>query len=406
MNIKTQEQNYEILYPKTSSNQVENLLNDDTKEYIGLKQTATPDDAFRQLYLLNVLNDKCAFTISFKTAIEKKPIVNLPIKSNSFVDSKGNPVEGPLLTNEEGIITTFFKGGSITLSIDKYEDLQEWNQQYQVQNGEQYNYEIELTTINFQKYLSSGNARFSSNVKNIDICCLGGGGGAGASNVPNGSIGEKIGNGGTGGGGEVTIQENYNIVPNQIYSYIVGQGGTPGKGTDSTSWESADRDGTIGGNSSFNNEIIGVGGNGGSGCKYISSGAVLWPQPGKGGTSNNGSGLNGKYFNTLGIAKVSGDNGNDGLQQIFKNYEEMELSGGGGGTGAYTTYSGSETGGNGGNPGGGAGGKVTNGNSGLNGYGGGGGGGSIIKDSGYYDGKDGGAGGSGCVAIRIHLKNT
>ena len=374
MNILNSDGQYESLYPYTVPDQVQNLLNDDTKEYIGLTTSATPDDAFRQLYLMNILGDKCAFTIKFVTSQSQTPLVNIPVVSTSYVDAQGNPVSGPLYTNENGEISTFFKGGSITLSISGYADIEDWSQQYSVNNGEQYNYTISLTTVNFKKWTSSGNTLFSQNVSNVDICCVGGGGGGDCNR-------EGICTGG--GGGYITISLSNNVSYNQSYSYVIGSGGQGALG------ELGPQGYVVagsGGQTSFLGNVAQGGGRGGKNASY-----------GKG----NG---NGGYCTSSTGGYV---NPTEGSSNGYYSYDTTGIYGGGGGGGysypgedgeIYCIYTTKTT--YGGTPGY----EYDNFTiiNATNGYGGGGG--AYLRL--YNKGAHGGSGGSGCVAIRMHLKAT
>ena len=344
MNVKTST-GYDLLYPATESRQVLNLLTDSTKTYIGLDSSATPDDAFRSLYLLNVLSDKASFRLTVKTA-GGTPIANLPVTCDKYLDGNSNPVAGPLYTDENGVIDTFFANGSVTLSITGYADLENWSKQYSVVNGEQYEQEVALTTRNFLKITSSGNYKFSANVNRVDVS-VGGGGGNGVNNNTYG--------GGGGGGGYSTIQTGVSFTKDTAYPVVVGS-------------------------SSGQSSFLGVVANGGT----------------------SGSNRNGGAGN--GAGGGVGVNGGAGTTYIYTSFTAQTLYGGGGGGGAASGTSR----GVGGSPGGGAGGveegwgnsRGTNGTAGL----GGGGGGSGSHEAGVT--RPGGTGASGVVAIRMHLKVT
>ena len=388
---------YEILYPTTESRQVLNLLTDSTKTYIGLDPSSTPDDAFRSLYLLNVLSDKASFRLTVKTA-GGTPIANLPVTCNKYLDGNSNPVAGPLYTDENGVIDTFFANGNVTLSVTGYADLENWSQQYSVVNGEQYEEEAALTTRNFLKWTSSTTTKFSSNVSRVDVSCCGGGGGGGGSSVSFNYGGLYV-TGGGGAGGYAKVQEDVTFNMNQSYSVIVGTGGSAGQ-------ESVRGEATNGGNGGQSSllDIIAQGGAGG-GAGIIEDNDEM---PGSGGQGN-GNGGNG------GAMPFVGQNGGNGTGFIYDGFTTTKLVGGGGGSGA--SYSSSAynpsiyIGGKGGSPGGGNGqGRGQNVSAGSDEIGGGGGSGLAyepntvgdILPTVYPSAK----GGSGCVAIRMHLKAT
>ena len=392
MNILGDDGQYETLYPYTIPEQVQDLLNNDTKEYIGLTTSATPDDAFRSLYLMNVLGDKCSFTIKFVTATTQTPLEGLPVTCSSYIDSKGNPVSGPLYTNSQGEISTFFKGGSVKLSISGFIDLQNWSQTYQVSNGEQYNYTVKLTTVNFKKWTSTiNNIKFSNNVNQMDVTVVGGGGGGGKGQEVSG----QLGGGGGGGGGYCTIQEKVSFSINNNYQVVIGAGGNGGNG----------------GNSSFLGVAASGGVLGGDALVYTASGETL--HQGYGGKGNgkggNGSWKTGQYGSYVAPVKAI-----DGSVYGYSSFTETVLYGGGGaggncGRSNEQSYidAGYFNGGNGYGGDNNTLGNYNDGGNGVNGYGGGGGGANIWSD---WDGRDNvaspGIGGSGCVAIRMHLNAT
>lgn len=365
-------QEYDILYPQTTPEMVINLLNNDTKEYIGLEANATPDDAFRSLYLLNVLSDKASFKLTVKDS-SGSPLPNLDVKSESFVDSNGNQVTGPLKTSDKGVINTFFKEGNISISIDDYGDLIEWSNSYEIKNGNQYEYEINLSRRNFINILNSRSIAFTDNVSSIDITCVGGGGSGGgpASSVASG--GGTNAQGAGGGGGYVSTQDSVSFSPYTSYSAVVGAGGAS---------RSSGEDGLQGGTSSLLSVSAKGGQGGGRGYSSRSSYA-------KGGIGNgNGASVPEGYIED----DVPGGNG---TQSGYDSYSTTRVYGGGGGYGGYGGGDDSQ----GGNPAGGYGANYDrNAAPGTNGLGGGGGGGHRNSRE-----RVSGKGGNGCINIRMHL---
>ena len=385
---------YEVLYPTTIPDQVINLLTDSTKTYIGLDPSSTPDDAFRSLYLLNVLSDKASFRLTVKTA-GGTPIANLPVTCNKYLDGNSNPVAGPLYTDENGVIDTFFANGNVTLSVTGYADLENWSQQYSVVNGEQYEEEAALTTRNFLKWTSSTTTKFSSNVSRVDVSCVGGGGGAGGAQ---GYERGNIGTGGGGGGGYASMEESVTFVINNNYSIIVGAAGSAGVSKNSSTQKATD--GGNGGNSSFL-EIEAQGGKGGKAAVFNFSNDSI--SAGAGGEGN-GKGGNGV------LPSNNGNNGGSGQGNIYDSFATIKSVGGGGGSGSAYKEPNYRIGGNGGAPGGGKGGaNAGDASAGASGMGGGGGSGyGYIENSEYTPVRVMASmpGGSGCVAIRMHLKAT
>lgn len=377
MSVLGSDGSYEVLYPYTIPSQVEDLLNNDTKVYIGLNEDSTPDDAFRSLYLLNVLQGKIALTLTVKDSATGTPIEGVQIACSSYCDAKGNPIAGPIETNSEGKIDVFCSVSNPTLSISDYFDIIDYSQQFSYELGNSYSAEWNVTTRNFLKMTSSTNKMFSPNVNRIDVTCVGGGGG--------GASGNDSGNGysgGGGGGGYCVIQENINFIENLEYQLVVGAGGIGG-----ISGLAHGRNATDGGNSSFLNLVA----NGGKAGITYNAGE---------GNGNGGAGFEGSAF----VSSRNGLNGGNGNTYGYSSFTETVLYGGGGGGGAYGN---SRVAGQGGLGYGGDGGIYitplpTNGE---NGYGGGGGGhGGVETDEFDSSGLPGGNGGSGCVAMRMHLK--
>ena len=401
MNILGDDGQYETLYPYTIPEQVQDLLNNDTKLLIGLTEESTPDDAFREIYFISALGDKCSFTLTVKTNENQVPLKNIPVNCDSFIDINNNPIEGPLYTNQYGQINTFFKSGNVTLSISGFADLEDWSQSFNVVNGQQYQETANLITVNFQKYTSSTNIMLSSNVFQLDVTCVGGGGGGGGG-------GEYI-MGGGGGGGYCAVQENIPFNENYSYNIIVGAGGASGGRSDGRQAASKPTSG------------ISVDGGNGGGVGWMDYSYTNYG--GIGGTGN-GNGGDGGKTESGSYSYTSPTNGMNGSVQGYSSFTENVLYGGGGGGGAscvaqYVIRQGSS-----GGTYGGSGGSAksagnigdtnyyaNNGGDGQNGFGGGGGSGSIARwtnsnQSAQMAFSYSGSGGSGCVAIRMHLNAT
>ena len=374
MNIKNQENSYDILFPKTKQELVVDLLNDDTKVYIGLSEDATADDAFRKVFLSSVLTDKCAFKLVVRN--NKNELLNkIPVYSDSFIDAYGNPVSGPLLTNEKGEINTFFKGGSIILKINTVADLSSWQETYEVINGKEYSYEINLNIENFKLYNTSQIIYFTDNVENIDICCLGGGGGG-----ANGNGHVSYPGGGAGGGGYIQKKLSQAVNYYQDYQLIIGSGGNVSNDGGKTIFLDIEANGGKAGKQGTKN-TIGYGGEGG----------------GKGGNGDS---------NRYTVSNVKGQQNSETFFVSFT--EENNNYGGGGGGGTEYLRGGQPN--SGGGTSGGEGGYIARSDVGVsakkgnNGGGGGGGGGYNGADVDYPSGV-GAAGGNGLMSLRLHLKN-
>ena len=218
---------YEILYPTTIPDQVINLLTDSTKTYIGLETSATPDDAFRSLYLLNVLQGKSAVRITLQNQDGIK-LKGVTITSSQFVDAKGNKTQSAT-TNDDGYIDVFSDAGTTSVSISGYFEIANTNTSWSTPLGEQHEFIWTVTTRNELTVSSSANYKFSKNVVSFDCCCVGGGGGGGS-----GQYAEDIySSGGNGGGGGYVTNAFEVTVQNKTYNCVIGSGGdgAGGEGT-------------------------------------------------------------------------------------------------------------------------------------------------------------------------------
>lgn len=319
---------------------------------------------------------------------------------NNLFDESG----GPVYTDETGTATGYVAEGSVTLSISGYADIENYSETIEATKGETYSKTWTVNALDFIKITSSQNVKFSGNVTTVDVNTLGGGGGGSVGSDNGGNYTARSGSGGA--GGDVSESLSIPVNPNENYSAVIGAGGVGG------TYRSSGRftDGGQGGSSSF----LGVTATGGAGATSAAGASDTSSAPGTGPNGNGGSGGTGTSgFNARPFV---GRAGGQGVKRIFSSFTETELSGGGGAGGSVAT----QTKGAGGSPGGGSGGaggdsssgglhdRASPGDSGVNGLGGGGGGGgakSYRDDAWLSSIANGGAGGSGCVAVRMHLKS-
>ena len=384
MNVK-QESDYEVIYPQTICDMVINLLNPDTKVLMGLEPTADADDAFRKVYLAQVLDGRALINFTVM-GDDGTPCAGVQIESAQFCDSTGNK-EPVIETDDEGKVSIFVDNISVQANISNYANLSNWNETIPVEFGQQYDKSITLTRYNFKLWESSGQCKFSPEIVRVDVSLCGGGGGGQDGITGRGSLewrNNMSGNGG--GGGFADAQENVDFQAQQIYTYTVGSGGSSGD------------PGTAGGKSSFLSLSVNGGGSNRSYSGNRPNGN------GRGGLGQNGGQSNGQA-------------GEAGEGYVYISFNTQENCGGGGASGTIISLSEGEpedisyTGLKGGSPNGGKGGNAstvsgiytaTNGEDGKK-YGGGGGGGSIAVMNRVEGQKsDGGKGGSGVVSIRIY----
>lgn len=151
-------------------------------------------------------------------------------------DEAGNPIEGAIInglernpiTNSNGIAAGRLSSYNLNV-ISPYIDLQ--NKTVVVSTTTARNIDIVLEKYADNKILrfeQSKSVKFSSNIRNIDVCCVGGGGGGGEVVTYYDSVTLYADYGAGGGGGGIT--NTYGLIPtsNQSYQIIVGSGGQTG----------------------------------------------------------------------------------------------------------------------------------------------------------------------------------
>lgn len=315
MNYKN-ESDYEILYPQTIQALVIDLLNSDTKQLLGLEESATADEAFREIYLNQVLSGKALINFTV-VGDDGSPCYGVEISSDSFCDGAGNKID-KVETDQQGKASIFANNTSVACKIQQYGDVENWNQTYSVTFGEQYDKEITLTRRNFLMVSSARKIKFSKDVKQLDVTVVGGGGSAGGG-IMGGSNSTNEGSaatGGGGGGGYCIFQENYIFVPNQIYSVSIGSGGAV---------SDYGSDGKNGGQSSFG-DLVAQGGTGGKAPINHTTGGIAGT-----GNGNGGTGVVATYRSTR---VVSGRSGADGSVQGYISFDQKATFGGGGASGS------------------------------------------------------------------------
>ena len=368
MNVQSNDGSYEVLYPQSVSDII--LNSEALREMWGLVESTTLDDAFKYLQrqLILMQYNKAGVNVILKTS-SGTPISDITISGiTANYDNTGTCV-----TNNNGEVFGYCDAGNVTVGVNCV-DMNNSTQQINAIATRMYTVELNVTLNNFIKIDSTRNdVVFSDNVERIDVTCVGGGGGGG---MGRDDTTATVGPAGGGGGGYVTVQENISFTPNLSYSAIVGAGGY---GHDSDNYTSD------GGQSSFNGIIA----NGGKlGLRYDSeesTGVYRALGNGTGGSAHD------QYGRT----------GSNGTVQGYLSFTELTPYGGGGGSGDYgSVHVGGMYGGS-----GGSGWKGPRSTPGQNGFGGGGGGGSN-NNNGVQQYRYGASGGSGCVAIRMHLKVT
>ena len=342
------------------------LLQDSTEvSLFGSAADRTVDDVFvgiaGQLKLIK--SDMAAITLTVQDTNDK-PIPEVLVQG--ILSESGQAV----YTNASGVVTGYIGEGTQVIKVSGYADLVDYSETMTVVKGTTINKTIKLTTRNFLKITSSRSIKFSGNVSAADVTAVGGGGGGGRS----GTVGsdDKVGGAG-GGGGYCTVKENIKTNPNELYKIVIGSGGTAGLSYKDPNGKSGGTTTALG--------VTAKGGGGGEGLPENFTGYSL-----AGGIGNGNGGHNGYRAG----ARQEAENGHDGSVLGYASFTEMVRYGGGGAGGGYgyDIVGGQAFG-------------AGQGKSAKANTGGGGGGGDFLNSS----IEDPGNGGSGVVAIRMHLKS-
>ena len=368
-----------------------NLLSDATETAMfGSAANRTVDEAFAGLaaQIKLIMSNTAAITLTLKDSAGHA----LPgVLVQGFLTESGQAV----YSGTNGVAAGYIAEGSQTIKVTGYADIEDYTETITVTKGTTITKALTLTTRNFLKITSSRSVKFSGNVNTVDVS-VGGGGGGGSSG---GQTGSSKGSGSGGGGGYCSARTGVVPTANTAYSAVIGAGGTagapytPGYGDDT---EYA-RNGTGGGSSSF----MGISAGGGGGGVNVTGGS---------GNGKGGNGVSAESLYDTSYPARSGDEGSAGSTKMYTSFTESVVYGGGGGGGACVAQSGyaADTPASGANYGGNgaaaagyhASSTKTPPGDGQDGFGGGGGGGFSASFAG-----DGAKGGSGAVAIRMHLKS-
>lgn len=370
-----------------------NLLTDDTETALfGSAADRTVNDALAGIagQLKLIKDDVASITVTLKDSAGAA----IPgVLVQGILSESGQAV----YSSDSGVVSGYIPEGSQTIKVTGYADIADYSETISVTKGTSITKTITLTTVNFLKITSSKSVKFSGNVNRVDVSAVGGGGGAGAGAA---NAYTHAASGGGGGSGCVSIQTNVTFSANVAYSAMIGAAGLGAK------YSNGQRTATAGGQSSF----LGVSANGGSpGSNAVSTFAST--TAGTGGTGGR-TGAAGKLV-TNSSGTYAGNNGVAGFPGFYSSFTETTTVAGSGASGGVKCWISTESDGGTAVNGGGNGGKSRYGGAGTSGSagtGGGGGSGGVEASTGdgetdvQYIGNDGN-GGSGCVAIRMHLKS-
>lgn len=353
MNIKGSDSSYEVLWPEDGRYTDEQILSDPTRELLGIENGTTPDDAFAKLALgAGRYGYVITVTDQSGNALEGVTISGITTIA-----------EGSVVTNAEGVGFGVSTNTNPSLTfIHNFWDLQNSYSRSVTSNGTMTYSTIQIPSLYSDNQLitidSSTSLNLSPRTKNIDICCVGGGG--------EGQKGNTQYRGGDGGDGGSITNLYSQVLTSRSISISIGAGGS--------SSQSRGDNGETGGTTTvtYNNTITSAEGGPGGGLSTQGQG-----NGGRGGSAPSGNGRSTSVyiFDTSSYGTVSGGGGGASEERL----EDPGTGAGNGGDGG--PYSGTR-GGEGTSPGGG-------------------GGGGSGTNSGYDQG-NGGNGGDGKVYLRLH----
>lgn len=376
-----QDDSYLELYPKTDSFTKKETLLSTTSASYDLPESAVPDDVFQNIRVrLNLIGSGQAYLAL--TLVDENGNKRSGVKVTGFVERE-------IYSDDNGIAKGYIVINGATLKVSDYADMVDNSIVVTAKSGEFVAKTLTLNSQNFLKITSSKSYMFSSNVQSVDVSIGGGGGGgAGGTDESNYYLG-----GGGGGGGFAKIENSVAFEHNVLYSAIVGAGR-----------KGSDIDATVQAGSGGTSSFLNVSANGRAGAKRTNGG------------EGNGKGGEGCYYYYTRYVQATARSNGSGT--VFSSFTEEVRYGGGGGGGGSHSFSTSDRGGaildgaKGGSPNGTRGGKRYNraapSNAKANSGGGAGGGRAYgYSDDDGYDtvSQKGANGGSGIVAIRMHLKN-
>lgn len=319
--------------------------------------------------------------------ISKQFIQTIGVISIYVKDPLGNPVEGAVIqglngnpsANASGFVQGTVVNNPITVK-SPYVDLKDKSVDVTNYVGTTTAMQVTLESLGengIVRFTSSTNVKFSPSTKTIDVCCVGGGGGGGPAATYQSSTNEMIGNGAGGGGGGIVNSYGITVYSNTSYPLTIGNGGSAANAGGATTFLT----------------VSAPGGTGGS--------------------------ISGEYPNTNAVAGIAGIDGcgnggkNDagGSNTTVSEFNDgSTFYSGGGGAGYADRYIPSQTrlikGGSPNGADGATAGYSVSTKAGTAGVGGGGGGAAYYHNSsgsGINHDIRAGSGGSGLVAIRIHL---
>lgn len=389
--------------PASSFIQIRQYTGTTGQTYIDLNPATKATDTMIKPSMARELFNRQSISLDESMQMIANAIIFLRRLTVVVKDPSGNPVEGATVkglagnpvTNSSGVASGLIKEYKLTI-VPPYIDLQ--TKTVDVSNVTDISIDVTLEKYaenTILRYTESTSVKFSSQVKNVDVCCVGGGGGgSGGYGHTAGSSGGSswiahVWKGKGGAGGNIVSSTGVEVVSGTAYTLTIGGGGLGSVplvyDADSYLEERANTAGT-GGTTTFRG-VSATGGTGGSTTVGTSTNG------GNGGSGN----ATGTEFND-GSTYYSGGGANGGSPVISRGEIISGPVGGTpyGGYGGYTAQPGDSDSkfGVAGSAGRGAGGGGGGGNADLTNYG------NALN----YPIRmtNGGNGASGLVAIKLH----
>lgn len=274
-------------------------------------------------------------------------------------DSLSNPIEGAIIQGLNGNPSTnasgFVHGTLVTNPIivkSPYVDLKDKSVDVSGYVGTTRVLNVTLDSVGeneIVRYISSTSVKFSSVTKTIDVCCVGAGGGGG--NVQSTGIYNFRASGGGGGGGGIVNSYTITVESNILYPIVIGEGGGVEQTGGSTTAFSVTANGGEGGRGQAQG-VAGLSGCGNGGNLSPGESNTTISEFEDGITFYSGGGGAGKHstYETYGYAGGT-PNGAEGACASYTyphniNAKKASIGGGGGGNAVYvsdnqgTTYRG------------------------------------------------------------------
>lgn len=166
-------------------------------------------------------------------------IISLRVLTVVVKDQQGNPIQGATVkglagnpvTNVSGVASGLIKEYTLTI-VPPYIDLQTKTVDVSSVTDISINVVLEKYAENtILRFTNSTSVQFSSQVKNIDVCCVGGGGGgSGGYGHTDGQSGGSswiadVWKGKGGGGGNIVNTTGIEVVSDTAYTLTIGSGG-------------------------------------------------------------------------------------------------------------------------------------------------------------------------------------